>query len=118
MIGRRYPLPQLLEPRAAQCRAELWLPEQEALHRHRPIKEDVRQHAQLLERFKGQVLGLVDDQEHALAVAMLSQCEIADALQQRSLSEPFFGDAETGGDQMEKIIAGKLSRDDLRCDAT
>src|SRR5271169_4897460 len=104
MISRRYPLPQLLEPRAAQCRAKLRLAEQEALQRHRPIEKDVRQHAQLFERLKGQVLGLIDDQEHTFAVAMLSQCEIADALQQRSLSEPFFSDAETSGDQMEKII--------------
>src|SRR5215467_15811742 len=116
MIGRRHPLPQLLEPRTAQCRAELRLPEQEALQRHGPIEEDVRQHAQLFERLKGQVLRLVDDQEHTPAVPVLSQGEIANALKQRSFSESFFGDAKTGSYQMEKVIAGELSRHDLRGD--
>ena len=66
MISRRYPLPQLLEPRAAEYRAELRLPEQKALQRHRPVDDDVGQHAQLFERLEGQVLRLVDDQQHAL----------------------------------------------------
>src|SRR4029077_14525509 len=61
MISRRHPLPQLIETRAAECGPELRLPEQKALQRHCPIEDDVRQHAQLFERFKRQVLCLVDD---------------------------------------------------------
>src|SRR6516164_8792357 len=118
MISSGDPLPQLFEPRATKCCAELRLTEQKALQRHRPVKEDVRQHAQLFERLKGQVLRLVNDQEHTLAVAMLSQCEIADALQQRSFSEPLFGDTETGGDHEEKVVSSELGRNDLRGDKT
>src|SRR6516225_3605044 len=114
MISSRDPLPQLLEPGATKCRAELRLTEQKALHRHRPVKEDIRQHAQFFERLKGQVLRLIDDQQHALAVAMLSQGELANALQKRSLSEAFFGDAETSREHIEKIIASELGRYNVR----
>src|SRR6516225_10145824 len=104
MISGRDPLPQLVEPWAAECRAELRLTEQKALQCHRSPNNDIRQHSQLFERLKGQVLRFVDDQQHALAVAVLSGDELADALQQRSLGEPFLGDTEAGGDHMEKII--------------
>src|SRR6516162_9190250 len=114
MIGCRYALTQLLEPWAAECRAELGLPEQKALQRQSPVKDDVRQHAKLFECLKGQVLRLVDNQQHTPAVAMLRECELADALQQRSLTEPLFGNAETGGDHVEKVVSSKLGRHDIR----
>ena len=81
MIGRGHPLPQLFEPRAAEHGAELRLPEQEALQRHRLVDDDVGEHPELFERFEGQVLRLVDDQQHASAVALLGQHEVVDALQ-------------------------------------
>src|SRR5207245_1947361 len=61
MVSRGYPLPQLLEPRAAKNRTELRLTEQKALERHGPVENDVGQHPQLFECFERQVLSLVDD---------------------------------------------------------
>src|SRR6516165_11555437 len=118
MIGCRYALTQLLKPWAAKDRTELRLSEQKALQRRSPVEDDVRQHAKLFECLKGQVLRLVDDQQHTLAVAMLRQCELADALQQRSLSEPLLGNAETGGDHVEKVVSSKLGRHDIRSHET
>src|ERR1700751_5704751 len=118
MISGCDPLPQLFEPRTTECRAELGLTEEKALQRHRPVKNDVGQHAQLFQRLEGQVLRLVNDQKHTFTVAMLSQYELANALQQRPLGEPFFDDAKSGCDHMKKVIAGELGRDDLRRDET
>ncbi len=73
MVGGGHPLAQLLEPRAAEDRAELRLPEQKALQRHCLVDDDVGQHAQFFERFERQVLRLVDDQQRALAGAMLGE---------------------------------------------
>ena len=45
---------------------------------------------------------------------MLSQGELANALQKRSLSEAFFRDPETGREHKEKIISSELGRYNVR----
>src|SRR5712675_1598149 len=82
MVGRGYALSQLLESRAPKERTELRLPEQKALHRRCFVDHDAGQHAQLFESFEGQVLRLVDNQQHASAVALLRPHEVGYALQQ------------------------------------
>ena len=82
VVGCGHPLAKLLEPRTAEHSAELWLSEQKTLQRHRLVDHDIGQHPQLFERFEGQVLRLVDDQQHAPAVALLGQHKVVDALQQ------------------------------------
>src|SRR5262249_46219242 len=89
MISRGYPLAQLFEPCAAEDPPKLRLAEQKALYRHSPVRDDVGQHSKLFERLEGQVLGLVDDQQDTFVVAVLSQREIADPLQQGAPGEPF-----------------------------
>ena len=44
---------------------------------------------------------------------MLGEGEIGDALQQRPLSQSLPGDAESGRDQVQKIVSGELRRDYL-----
>src|SRR5580700_2882296 len=76
MVGRGYALSQLLESRAPKERTELRLPEQKALHRRCFVDHDVGQHAQLFESFEGQVLRLIDNQQHASAIALLHPHEV------------------------------------------
>lgn len=99
MIGRGHPLPQLLEPGTAENCAELRLPQQEALQRHGPVNHDIRQHAQFFEGLEGQILRLIDNQQHSSTVPPLRQYEVVDALQQRSLGEPLLGDPEGPRDE-------------------
>jgi hypothetical protein len=89
------------------------LREQKALQSHRLADNDVGQHAQFFERFEGKVLRLVNNEQCTSTVLLLGEDEIGDALQQRSLGQSLFGDAESGCDQVQKIISGELCRDYL-----
>src|SRR5215472_5167524 len=113
VVSRCYPLPQLVQSRAAEDRTKLRLPEQEALQRHCSADDDVGQHAQLFERFERQVLRLVDDQQDALAVALLGQHKVVDALEQCPFGQSFFGDPEPTRNQVQKVVPAELSGHDL-----
>src|SRR3974390_655450 len=116
MVCRRYPLPQLFEPRAAEDPTELRLAEQKTLQCHGPVDHDVGEHSELFERFEGQVLRFVDYQQHASTVALLCQYKVVNALQQRSFGQSLLGDAERARDEVQKIITCQLSGDDLSDD--
>ena len=64
-----HPLPQLLHVRALQDVAEFRLPDEEALEQRMVAELEIRQHAQFLDGTRGQILGLVDDEQAALALA-------------------------------------------------
>ena len=54
---------------------------------------------------------LVDNEQNTSTTPLLGEGEIGDALQQRPLSQSLSGDAESGRDQVQKIVSGEL-----RCD--
>src|SRR6266571_4353622 len=116
MVGRRYTLPQLFEPRAPKDRAELRLPEQKALQRHCLVDDDVGQHAKLFKSFEGQVLRLIHNQQHTPAVALLRQHEVGYTLKQGALGQPFFTNTEPACHEVQKVISSQLGGYYLRSD--
>ncbi len=68
VIRRDHALAQLLHLRTLHHRAQLRLADEEALQQRLVAELEIRQHAQLLDRARRQVLRLVDDQQRALLV--------------------------------------------------
>src|SRR5712691_3262831 len=116
MVGRRYTLPQLLEPRAPKDRTELRLPEQKALQRHCFVNHDVREHAKLFESLERQVLRLIHNQQHASAIALLRQHEIGYTLKQGALGQPFFTNTDPARHEVQKVVSSQLGGYYLRSD--
>ena len=89
------------------------LAEQKTLQHGCRADDDIRQHAQLFERFQRQVLSLVDDQERAPSSGKLGQHKFLDAGQQRRLRQSRMVDSEPGGDHAQHVVATELARDDF-----
>ena len=68
VIGRDDALAQLLHLRSLHHAAQLGLADQEALQQRLVAELEVRQHPQLLDRARRQVLRLVDDEQRATLV--------------------------------------------------
>ena len=64
------PLDELAEPWLPQGLAQLGLADQDELQQRLGLAVEVREHPQLLERFRVQVLRLVDDEHGALPVGV------------------------------------------------
>ena len=118
VVGGDHPLAQLHHLRALHDGAELRLAHQEALQQRVVLELEVGEHAQLLDRLGREVLGLVDDQQGALAGRGGGHQEGLDGEQQIALGQVLAGDPEGGRHQPEDVArvdlgAHQVGGDDL-----
>ena len=116
VIRGDHTLPQLLHLRAAHHLPQFRLTDQEALQQRLVAELEVREHAQLLDRARGEVLRFVDHEQRAF----LFHCALAEeGLQRREqhgLVERLHRQPERHGDRAQHVLGVELRADELRCD--
>ena len=114
VMSRDHALAQLLELVGAGEQAlELRLAEQKRLQERVRAELEVRQHPQFLERADREVLGFVDDQQAAFAVARFLVEEMLDRGERRRLVTPFDIEAEAARRDMDHLLAIERAGDHL-----
>jgi len=113
VVGGDHALAQLLHLGALHDVAELRLPDQEALQQRMVLELEVGQHAQLLDRRRGEVLRLVDDQQRTLARRGDGHQIGLDRQQQAGLVEIAGRHAEGGGHHAQHVAGVDLGADDV-----
>ena len=93
---------------------EFGLAEQEGLQQRFVVGLEVRQHAQFLDRARGQVLGLVDHQQGALALAVDLAQELLQARQQVGLARALVRQAEGRHHHAQGVVRVEVGVDDVR----
>jgi hypothetical protein len=94
VVAGDHALAQLLHAGAVQGGAKFRLADQEGLQQALVVGLEIRQHAQLLDRARFQVLGFIDHQQRALALLVGRAQELLEAGQQVGLADVFVGQAE------------------------
>jgi len=113
VIGRGYPLAQLLELGALHQQAQLGLAHQKALQEPLVAELEVGQHAQFFDRAAREILGFVDDQQGALALRHERHEERFELGEQLRLVDRLRRQSERHGDGMQQLLRVELGRDQL-----
>ena len=96
--------------------AQLRLADQKALQQRLVAELEIRQHAQLLDRARRQILRLVDDQQRALLVDRELAQERLERRQQHRLVDRLDRQAERRADRAQHVVGVELRADELRGD--
>ena len=113
MIGGNDTLSKLLQLAAVQDLSQLGLADQEALEKRAALELEVRQHSQLLDGPRAEVLRLVDHQERPPALRHQSDQKCFDVAEQLGFAGGAGGNTEGGRDGLQQIFGVELGRDDL-----
>src|SRR6266480_590984 len=108
MARRDHALAQCMRLGALQNRAEFGLSDQEALQQGMRAKLEVRQHAQLFDGLRRQVLRLVDDQQASLALAGMRGEQGLERKEQLRLGKLLRPDSKGGCDHAQRIFRIQL----------
>ena len=98
-------LAQLAQLVRVELVVELGLPEQQDLDQLRGRGLEVREQPDLLERLGREVLRLVDDQQHAAALALLLEQELVELVRELRARASLREQPELGADRAQQIVA-------------
>src|SRR5947207_5443639 len=112
MARRDHALAQCMQLGGLQDRAEFWLSDQEALQQGTGAKLEIRQHAQLFDGLRRQVLCLVDDQQASLALAGMRGEQGLERKEQLRLGKLLRPDSKGGCDHAQRIFRIQLRADE------
>ena len=113
MAGRHDPLVHLLQFRAQHQLPQFRLAQQEDLHQGLAVDLDIGQQAQFFHGGYRQVLGLVDNEQGAQAVAMPAAQLLGQPLQDFALLDIVQGHAELVGDHLQQVVGLELAADQV-----
>src|SRR5438309_5899339 len=113
MARRDYALAQCMRLGALQDRAEFGLSDQETLQQGMRANLEIRQHAQLFNGLRCQVLRLVDDQQASLALAGMRGEQGLERKEQLRLGKLLRPDSKGGCDHAQRIFRIQLRADEI-----
>ena len=116
VAGGDHALPELQHLRALHRAPELGLADEEALQQRVGLELEVRQHAQLLDRARREVLRLVDDEQRALALLAHRHEERLEREQQVGLFDVLRAQAERRCHEAQRVFRVELRADEVAGD--
>lgn len=116
MAGGRHTLAELLHLGLLQDAAEFRLADQKGLQQGLVGELEVGEHAQFLDRTRGEVLRLVDDEQAALALGDLVDEEGLQRHQQLGLGRILDAHTEGRADHAQRVFGIELGRHDIADD--